>query len=98
MENVIYNELITRGFTVFAGKTFKGEIDFVAIKDGQKIYIQVSDDISRKETLDRELSPLFSIKDAYPKVLLARTKHPDSQVEGVKIIDIARWLSNVSQF
>ena len=95
---MIYNELITRGFTVFAGKTFKGEIDFVAIKDGQKIYIQVSDDISRKETLDRELSPLFSIKDAYPKVLLARTKHPDSQVEGVKIIDIARWLSNVSQF
>ena len=70
----------------------------IDVAKGEYIARMDDDDISRKETLDRELSPLFSIKDAYPKVLLARTKHPDSQVEGVKIIDIARWLSNVSQF
>lgn len=74
LENIIYNELITRGFTVFAGKTYKGEIDFVAVKDGKKCFIQVAYLLSGEETIKREFGAYSKITDASPKFVMSLDK------------------------
>lgn len=92
LENVVYLELCRRGYSVNIGKTANGEIDFIAEKQGDKIYVQVTKEIKTEETEKREYDRLLEIRDNYPKYLLTTDDFAGGNYEGIKTMHIADFL------
>lgn len=91
LENIIYNELIARDYEVFVGKTYKGEVDFVAIKGNKKCFIQVAYLLASQATIDREFDAFSPISDASPKYVLSLDKM-DMSRNGIAHINIIDFL------
>lgn len=94
LENIVYLELIRRGYKVYIGKTGTKEVDFVAENKDGFTYFQVAYTVRDSKTLERELSPLESINDHYPKYILTMDMDPDADYNGIKKINVLDWLLN----
>ena len=92
LENVVYLELCRRGYSVNIGKTSNGEIDFIAEKQGDKIYVKVTKKIKSEETEKREYDRLLEIRDNYPKYLLTTDSFAGGNYEGIKTMHISDFL------
>ncbi len=92
LENVVYLELLRRGYDVYIGKVGDLEVDFVAIDEKGMTYYQVSATVRDESTLTRELASLQSIKDHYPKILLTLDEDPAMDYDGIRKINVLDWL------
>lgn len=92
LENVVYLELCRRGYKVYIGKTTDGEVDFVASRQGEKLYVQVTQEIHSEKTEKREYERLLEIKDNYPKYVLRTDEFASGNYEGIKTMHIADFL------
>ena len=92
IENIVYFELLRRGFDVAVGKVGDKEIDFIATKDDNKIYYQVTEDMTAESTRERELAPLRAVRDNYEKVIIAMNTTSTASIEGIKIIRLLDFL------
>ena len=92
LENIVYLELCRRGYTVYVGKPSDGEIDFVAVRQNEKIYVQVTQEINSEKTEKREYNRLLEIPDNYPKFVLTTDEFAGGNYEGIKTMHIADFL------
>ena len=92
LENIVYLELCRRGYTVHIGKTSDGEIDFVATRQNEKIYVQITQEINSEKTEKREYNRLLEIHDNYPKYVLRADEFTGGNYEGIKTMHIADFL------
>lgn len=92
IENIVFFELLRRGYHVYVGKLHNTEVDFVAQKQGVITYIQVSASMLDPETFAREIKPLASIKDNYEKIILTMDKLTLGNYNGIKVINLLDWL------
>ena len=92
LENVVYLELLRRGYAVTAGKIGTRAIDFIATRDTEKIYYQVTLDMDALETREQKLAPLKSVRDNYEKIVLALHTTSTAPIEGIKIVPLLEFL------
>lgn len=92
LENVVYFELLKRGYQVYIGKIDNYEIDFRATKTNETLYIQVTESLQSEETRERELRPLQRIKDNYPKIILSMDRDLTSSYDGILSLNLIDWL------
>lgn len=92
IENIVYFELLRRGYKVNIGKYANSEVDFVAQKNGVLTYYQVTADMTNESTFEREMTPLKNIKDNYEKIVLTLDKFSVGNYEGIKVINLIDWL------
>lgn len=94
VENIVFFELLRRGYKVAIGKYQENEVDFVAEKRGEFTYIQVTADMVSKSTFDREMKPLYAIQDNYEKIVLTLDKLTVGNYDGIKVVNVIDWLLN----
>jgi len=94
IENIVYLELIRRRYEVYIGKTGSNEVDFVAKKNNEYTYLQVTANMTDEATFEREISPLRKIHDNYEKIILTLDEYTPGNYDGIKVINLLEWLTD----
>ena len=95
IENVVYNHLVFRGYVVKVGVLGDKEIDFIAEKKNEKIYVQVALTLDAEKTMEREFGNLLAIDDNYPKMVVTLSVYDGASYQGVKVVDLRSFLKTV---
>ncbi len=98
LENIVYNELVRRGYRVFIGKVGTLEVDFIAESPQGKMYVQVAYKIESEETLEREFAPLLAIRDSYPKFVVTIDSYYQDTIKGIRHIGLFKFLTDNSLY
>lgn len=98
LENIVYSELVRRGYTVYIGKLNTQVVDFIAEQPPLKLYVQVAFKLESEETVRREFAPLISIRDSYPKFVVTMDPHFNDTIEGVRHIGLYQFLTDEHLF